>query len=437
MRSFWTVMKFTFLNHVRSKSFISVTILFALLISAGVNAPSVISYFSEGKLTKVGAFAGNAITSGLKAYLNGQDKAKLVVTEYPDQGSPAADEEFARKAVANGEVNGFLVMTSSATPGAFPAFRYLSKGTITQTGTSSQLETALQTVKLNLTVKELKLTKEQVAQLYAPVALERIQINSGSVGSGTDTGGTAAEGKTPSEQLVSYILVYALMVLLFMALSMYGNMTASEITAEKSSRVMEVLITSVSPLKQMFGKVFGMFLLGVAQMALFIVVALANLNLPNNRDFFSKNDLDFGSIPASLYIYFVLFYLLGFFLYVILYAAMGSIVSRTEELGQAIMPITLLSLAAFYIGIYGINAPSGTFIRVASFIPFFTPNIMFLRIGMFGVPEWEIWLSIAILVAAILFFGWLSAKIYRTGVLMYGKRPSIKEIRKAMKAYKL
>ncbi|WP_438431275.1 ABC transporter permease [Gorillibacterium sp. sgz500922] len=432
MRGFWTVLRFTFLNRIRSKSFISVTIIFALLIAAGVNAPSIVAHFSEGKTTKVGVFADGELAPLLKEVVGSQEKDKLSLVEYPDKGSAAANEAFAQTAVENGEVSGFLVAKPGA-EGTFPSFRYLSKGTFTQTGTSTKLEAALQTVKLKQTVKELKLTEEQIALLNAPVVLERLQINSG--GTGTDH---ASEGKTPSEQLVSYILVYALMVLLFMALSMYGNMTASEITAEKSSRVMEVLITSVSPLKQMFGKVFGMFLLGVVQMAVFILVAVGSLNLPNNQDFFAENNLDFGSVPASLYVYFVLFYLLGFFLYVILYAAMGSIVSRTEELGQAIMPVTILSLAAFYIGLYGINAPSGTFIRVASFIPFFTPNVMFLRIGMLsGVPGWEIGLSLALLVAAILFFGWLSAKIYRTGVLMYGKRPSIKEIRKAMKAYKL
>ncbi|WP_058302714.1 ABC transporter permease [Gorillibacterium timonense] len=437
MRGFWTVLKFTFMNRVKAKSFISTTIIFALLIAAGVNAPSVISHFSGDKTTNVGVFADSTISPALIEHFK-KDDPKLVLIEYPDKGSLSANEEFAKTAVLNKEVKGFLVK-QPAKEGEFPAFRYLSEGTFTQTGPSSKLQSALQIIKANEVVKEFNLTDEQVTKLNTPVSLESIQITSGSSGGGTgNVDGPGAEGKTPSEQLMSYILVYALMILLFMALSMYGNMTASEITAEKSSRVMEVLITSVSPLKQMFGKVFGMFLLGVAQIALFIAVAVINLNLPNNRDFFASNDLDFSSIDPMLYVYFVLFYLLGFFLYVILYAAMGSIVSRTEELGQAVMPITLLSLAGFYIGIYGINAPMGTFIRVCSFIPFFTPNIMFLRIGMLSnVPAWEIWLSIAILIASILFFGWLSAKIYRTGVLMYGKRPSIKEIRKAMKAYKL
>ncbi|MEO3946567.1 ABC transporter permease [Gorillibacterium sp. CAU 1737] len=434
MRGFWTVFKFTFLNRMKSKSFLVTTILFAVLIAAGINAPNVISSFSKGSTTTVGVFADTTISPALIQYFKDKGDTKLTIAEYPDQGSAAANEEFAKKQVFDKEVKGFLVV-QSAKEGQFPSFRYLSQGTFMQSGPSTKLEVALQEIKLSETVKELKLTTEQVALLNAPVDFEPIQVDAGS--SDTPSHGTAGAGKTPSEQLVSYILVYALMILLFMALSMYGNMTASEITAEKSSRVMEVLITSVAPLKQMFGKVFGMFLLGVMQITVFILVAVINLNLPSNRDFFISNDLDFGSIDPMLYVYFVLFYLLGFFLYVILYAAMGSIVSRTEDLGQAVMPITLLSLAAFYIGLFGINAPANTFIRVTSFIPFFAPNVMFLRIGMSGVPTWEIWLSIGILVLSILFLGWLSAKIYRTGVLLYGKRPTIKEIRKAMKAYKL
>ena len=101
------------------------------------------------------------------------------------------------------------------------------------------------------------------------------------------------------------------------------------------------------------------------------------------------------------------------------------------------MPLTMLSLAAFYVGIFGTSQPNASFVEITSFIPFFTPFVMFLRIGLSDPALWEVLLSLGILLATILVLGWLSAKIYRTGVLMYGKRPTIKELVKAMKAYKV
>ncbi|MMZ66346.1 ABC-2 family transporter protein [compost metagenome] len=124
-------------------------------------------------------------------------------------------------------------------------------------------------------------------------------------------------------------------------------------------------------------------------------------------------------------------------MYATLFAAVGSLVSRTEELGQAVMPITMISLVAFYIGMFSMAAPNSMLLKICSYIPFISPVSMIIRIGLGDTPVWEIALSLLILVAGIFLFGWLSAKIYRTGVLLYGKRPTFKELRKAMKAYKI
>lgn len=237
--------------------------------------------------------------------------------------------------------------------------------------------------------------------------------------------------------MINYGLVYVLMILFFTSSMMTGNMIAAEVTSEKSSRIMEILITSVSPLTQMFGKIIGIFLVGLLQIAVFAAVMCANLMLPHNNVILSSVGLNLSQLNIAVLGYGLIFYILGYFLYAVLFAAVGSIVSRTEELGQAIMPITVLSLAAFYIGIFNIAAPDTIFIKVAGYIPFFSPTVMLLRIGLERASLLEIWLSLAILVASILLFGWLAAKIYRTGVLMYGKRPSFKELRKAMKAYKI
>jgi ABC-2 type transport system permease protein len=117
-------------------------------------------------------------------------------------------------------------------------------------------------------------------------------------------------------------------------------------------------------------------------------------------------------------------------------AFLGSLVSRIEEIQQMIMPMTLLIVAGFMIAMFGINNPDNTFIQVTSFIPFFAPMIMFLRVGMLNVPFWEIGLSIGLLVATIVLLAIFGARVYRGGVLMYGKTSSLKDIKKALQLTK-
>ncbi|MNV68340.1 ABC-2 family transporter protein [compost metagenome] len=163
----------------------------------------------------------------------------------------------------------------------------------------------------------------------------------------------------------------------------------------------------------------------------------ANLLLPHNADVLKDFNLDLGQLSVSLLVYGLILYILGYFLYALMYAAVGSIVSRTEDLGQAVMPIMMLGFVNFYVPLFSISAPNTMLVKVASYVPFTSPLSMLLRIGVGDVAFWEIALSLLILLVTCFGMGWLAAKIYRTGVLMYGKRPSIKELRKAMKAYKI
>ncbi|MFH0071115.1 ABC transporter permease, partial [Peribacillus sp. NPDC056705] len=169
----------------------------------------------------------------------------------------------------------------------------------------------------------------------------------------------------------------------------------------------------------------------------FGVVIGVNVMLPHNVGALQDLNLDITAVDPMLLIFGLIFYILGYFLYAVLFAAVGSIVSRTEDLGQAVMPITMLSLVAFYIAIFTLGTPDATILKVSSYIPFLSPTTILVRIGIGDAPMWEILASLAILIVSILIFGWLAAKIYRTGVLMYGKRPTLKELRKAMKAYKM
>jgi ABC-2 type transport system permease protein len=421
-----TVIRFTFFNRFRSKSFRVMTLILAILMTAVINLPSIIEKLSANEPQKIGVFQGQSpAVAKLDDYLKKQEKPTILLVPLQDSGSKEANEKAAKEQIAAKKIKGYLDFTDDAAAG-FPKVAYKSDGTLSM-GLRSDLMNALQAVKTTMAVEGLGLTQAQAAKLQSPVNLESIQISV--------SGGSA--GKTESQMTMAYVLVYILLFLLYMGVIGFGNMVATEITSEKSSRVMEVLIASVSPLKQMFGKIIGICLLGLIQIAIFAAVAAANLSMPHNSKALQNLHLSLSDLPIPLLFYFIIFYLGGFFIYATVFAAVGSLVSRTEEVGQAIMPVTFLIVAAFMIAMFGLNNPTAPFIVAMSYVPFFSPLIMFLRIGMSTPALWEIWLSIAVLLASIIALAWLAAKIYRTGVLMYGKRPSFKELRKAMKAFKV
>ncbi|MCQ6559336.1 ABC transporter permease [Paenibacillus mendelii] len=442
--NFWTVVGFTIRNKFRGKAFLITTLIIAVIISIGINLPYIISQFSSGEdeptsigyvetkedLTSSTMFNGVHIAAMLNEHYSTQEKAELKLVPFADTGSADSNEKELKKAIVNGKIDGYIEFKANAEVG-FPDVIYksekLMEGSVTQS-----LQTGLAAVKSKGVLQDAGLSAEQTKLLMSPVDIDAVQITT------SEGAGSIGQGKTPSQQAMDMGLVYVIIILLFMAIMITGQLIASEITAEKSSRVMEILITSVSPLKSMFGKIFGMFIVGLTQIVAYVAVIVINMTLPHNAEPLAELNIRFSDIDPFVLIYALIFYLAGYFLFATLFAAVGSIVSRTEDLGQAVLPITMLSLAGFYICMFGgLSNPDSMLIKVSSFIPLFSPYAMVVRLGLSDPPLWQVWASIIILLVTIYVAGWISARIYRAGVLMYGKRPSFKELRKAMKAYKV
>lgn len=431
MNKMGTITGFTFKNKVKTKSFMVTTIVLALLISIGLNVPYFITLFNGGSIG--GASSSNPVNIGLLSTgqpevseklesfsaAQGDQAYRFIASGDKDEAALAADVEA-------GLTDGYLKF-EAVSGQEFPQPILYSAEDVSPQIIAS-IEAALQSVKLDVVVKDV-LTAEQKELITTPVKLTEQSLSTDESGAGTES-----EGKMSP---INYIVVYLLIILLFTSTMMTGNMIASEITAEKSSRIMEILITSVSPLSQMFGKIIGIFMVGMLQIGIFGAVVAGNILLPHNRAVLGDLNMSVSDVNIAVIVYGLIFYILGYFLYAVLFAAIGSMVSRTEELGQAVLPITMLSLVSFYIAIFSISTPNILLLKIASFIPFTSPTAILVRIGAGVAPTWEILTSLAILIVSIIIFGWLAAKIYRTGVLMYGKRPTFKELFKAMKAYKI
>lgn len=429
MNKMGTIIGFTFKNKVRTKSFMITTLILVLLLSIGMNLPYIIDQFKGDSKTNaetqiaVIAEEGNQVAELLKAYTSPEGMPQAKVVQYT-----SADDAELKKALDEGTVEGYVTFAEPTGEG-LPPVTYHSENGELKGDVQIYLQNALQQANTQFIVGD-KLTQEQIAAMSTPVQIATQQLN---------PDGTAGDKDASQESAppINYVIVYAMLMLFFMSIMMTGNMIAAEITSEKSSRIMEILITSASPLAQMFGKVIGVFLVGLLQIGVIIAAVVVNLKLPHNATILKDLDLDLGQLNINLLLYGIVLYVLGYFLYALMYAAVGSIVSRTEDLGQAVMPIMMLGFVAFYVPLFSISNADTLLVKVASYVPFTSPLTMLLRIGVGEVAIWQVIVSLAILLVTTFIFGWLAAKIYRTGVLMYGKRPSIKEIRKAMKAYKI
>ncbi|MCM3784786.1 ABC transporter permease [Neobacillus mesonae] len=436
MNKLGTIIGFTYKQKAKTKAFKVTTLVLVILMTIGMNIPYLIDMFAgndggsggsggaaPADIPAIGLVVGDQQDTGqaLEEFAASQQVPALRWISYEQADTPELQSDL-----ADGVIDGYVELHAPG-DGTTPMATYYSEDGIPDPAVMTTVQTGLQNAKTSSIVQN-ALSPEQIEAISVPVVVD---VQEASVDNEAPAAGAEAS------EAVDYIFVYVLMILFFFSIIMTGNMIASEITAEKSSRIMEILITSVSPLTQMFGKIIGIFLLSLTQIGIFGLVIFANLMLPHNMELLRGIDIDLSTLNLNVLIYGFLFYILGYFLYAVLFAAIGSIVSRTEELGQALTPMTMLSLVAFYIGIFSLGTPNSLLVQISSFVPFTSPTVMILRIGMGEIAIWEIWVSLVILVASILIFGWLSAKIYRTGVLMYGKRPSIKELRKAMKAYKI
>ena len=384
MNSMGTVIKFTFMTRFRSKSFRVMSIILILLLSVIIHLPSIIDKFKSDEVAKIGVFGGKhaELAGKFAEFYNKQMTSDIVIVPLADVGSTEANEALGKKQIADKSIKGYVEFTDTIEAG-FPKVLYKSEGTM-EFSFKNKLQSALQLIKTDVTLQGAGLAAEQKANIQAPVSLETVQIS---------TNDNAAAGKTESQMVMSYALVYAMLFMLYIGVIGFGNMVAMEITAEKSSRVMEILITSVSPLKQMFGKIIGICLLALSQIVLIIAVTAINLSLSSSSQLIKELHLSWSDLQISLIVYFLIFYLLGFFIYATVFAAVGSLVSRTEEVGQAIMPMTMLIVSAFMIAMFGLSNPNAGFVVAMSFVPFFSPLIMFLRIGMSSPAVGEIWLS--------------------------------------------
>ncbi len=237
------------------------------------------------------------------------------------------------------------------------------------------------------------------------------------------------------DQMKNFLYTYIMIFALYMVILLYGQMVATNVATEKSSRAMELLITSAKPVSMMFGKVLASCLAGFVQLLVVFGSSILFYNI--NKAQWEGNGIvaSIFDMPLNLLVYMLIFFVLGFFVYAFMFGAIGSTASKVEDINTSVMPVTLLFIAGFLVVMMSMSSGNvdSLLMRICSYVPFVSPMAMFTRIAMSTVPLYEIVISIAVLMVSVAGIGIISAKIYRVGVLLYGTTPKMGSILKAIR----
>ncbi|MCF6308063.1 MAG: ABC transporter permease [Flavobacteriaceae bacterium] len=429
------IIKREYLNKVRNKSFIIMTFLSPIIM---VGIISLVSYLSQLNNDTVNTI--NILDeSGL--FTNHFEDTKGL--KYKELTSVSLDN--AKKLTEESEVYGLLYIPKINT------IEELSES-ITFYSEDSPSITIMRDVE-NIIEDKVNVIKLEEAGIDAKI-IEELRIN-------IDTKLETFEGKKTSKLGSGLKLAFggAAGYLLFMFIIIYGNMIMRSVIEEKTSRIIEVIISSVKPIKLLLGKIFGTTLAGITQFAVWIVLMLVlstaissifgidtsaaqsqqqELLVQNSgtdsQHIISEIFLELNNLPiTNLVVMFVFFFIGGYLLYASLYAAIGAAVDNETDTQQFMLPIIMPLILGMYVGFFTvIENPHGTVSQVFSYIPLTSPVVMLMRIP-FGVPLWQQILSLVILFTTFMATVWFAAKIYRVGILMYGKKPSYRELIKWLK----
>jgi ABC-2 type transport system permease protein len=241
---------------------------------------------------------------------------------------------------------------------------------------------------------------------------------------------TTQAGKN-ADTTSSFVAIYVLFFLMYMVILLYGMNVARSIIEEKTSRVFEVLLATIKPEEMMAGKVIGVGSVGLTQVAVWLLTAVI-LTSSSIVGALAGGNVHVSLNPMQI-IFFVVYFLLGYLLYSSIAAALGAMVNSEQELQQLNMILVMPLAGCMFALAPVITNPNGPVARIISLIPFCTPLIMYLRISLATPPAWEIALSIALMMVTIYAILWVASRIYRVGILMYGKKPNLPEILRWLK----
>ena len=415
----WLIARREYLDRVRTRAFLAATLVLVVVAIGLALAPIAVRYIDRSTIIRIGIVSSEpALRTSAIEVLDG------ILNKTPDGADPAtwrkpygfevlADPATATQGVDDGLLRGVLTVNRAADRGLDFTFR-------TSGASDSTISQVMQFAAFGVGVLDAG------AQFRPPNF--SIDSTTGATDAGRPIGPQAAASRA--------VLATILIILIFITLTIYGMWVATSVAAEKSTRVMELLISAASPRELLVGKVVGVGGAGLTQYLAILLPATVVVLLQEPLSSLLLGPGPAGEAPLQgltvpILAAFLMFFVLGFVLYALLYAAAGSLVSRQEDVQQLALPLSLISMASYIVAVTGIASVGSTFMVVMSFVPFSSPFVMLSRILVGRVEPWEILLSAGILAASSGLVLVLASRIYATGVLLYGQRPGIRDFFRA------
>lgn len=416
MKRFMTVFEFELLSYIKNKSFVITTILMAVLLGGIMFLPRFIDISDILGIEKTGTEQekeestdeeGDSVPLGIVDAEGYFANKGILEQAFPDaEFIFMKNGEELKQAVTEEEIEaGFYVVDDMH-------YEYYVLNRDMSDENQMIFNELLSMIHKQIYCQEHNIDYEAfVADYEAPVQCEEMIL-----------------GKDAAD---NFWYCYALVIVIFMVIIMYGVMIATSVTTEKSNRSIEVLVTSVDSKYLLFGKVFAGAAAVIVQLALILGAALIGYGI-NHEAWGNKLDM-LLDIPSNVLAAFAVFGIGGFLFYAFLYGAMGALVSKTEDINKSAGTLQMVIMLVYFAVLFQLENPDGIIMKVCSFLPFSSYSAMFVRIGMGKVELWEVCISAVLLFISIFFVGWLAAKIYRMGTLRYGNPIKLSKALKDMK----
>lgn len=409
MKDLLLVASFTFKDLVKRKSFIISNIIILLIIVLGFNVPGIIKNISSGDENfgkdKITIVDNENIYEGSLEALTNQDLGYQI-----EVSKEQISLEELKEKIKNGDMEEALYIETKE---GMINIQYVIESESLGTYVPQELIMILQSTYQNLQISKLGVTNEQLAVINIPFNSELVQVE---------------ESKTGN----SILPMMLLSIVLFYAIYFFAYQVSSSITTEKTSKIIETLVTSTSPKTIVIGKTIGIGLAGVLQTIVTVIVALISAKLFLDSELI---DMILSSInlTGTVALVTIVYYILGYSLFALLYALTGSTVAKPEDVQSANGPVAILAVIGFYLSYFTMMNPASSLNKIAALIPISSPFCMPFRVMMGLATTSEILISLAILVITILLVAKISIKIYSSAILNYGSKINLKDMLKIYK----
>jgi ABC-2 type transport system permease protein len=412
MKKFFAVIKREYLQRVRTRFFIVATVMGPVVLGLFGILPVYIANLNSGTATEDVDSTGESTGSNPQMQRDaqfGSQKFQSELVSLNGRTLEQAKRDLNERVRAN-ELDGYVILPADILGNGKPEFYGRNTGDIFTRETVAD--------RLSRAVREQRLAEKKIDQRVLREASRPVTLVSTKV---SDRGEEKVSG-------TGFTLVFSFGLLIYMAVLLYGQTVLGAVIEEKETRIAEILFSSMRSFPLMMGKLVGVSLVALTQLSIWAIAFILLAGFGAAMAAAKGVSTNIPHVPAIVFVYFLLFFLLGYFIYATIYALIGSMVTTVQEGGQLAIPVVLILLAGFYFIFPIIRSPNSPLAFWASMVPFLAPITMMVRITTETPPVWQIILSLTIGFATVVALMWVAARIYRVGMLMYGKRATIPEV---------